>query len=132
MDIDIKSLCEKHEADIRDVARVLYPDNLRPDYALYRVTSGIASLSSEQLVKLSHYLGVGLADLYKDEQVKASTKGRFHTFKKGSINAIYNADTRLLTVYEKNTIVALEEIAKGATVTELFNLINKVYAETRD
>ena len=125
MDINIKALCEKHEADIRDVARVLYPDNQRPDYALYRVTSGITSLSSEQLVKLSHYLGVGLADLYKDE-VKASTKGRFHTFKKGSINAIYNADSRLLTVYEKNTIVALEEIAEGATVTELFNLINKV------
>ena len=132
MDINIKALCEKHEADIRDVARVLYPDNLRPDYALYRVTSGIASLSSEQLVKLSHFFGVGLADLYDDKQVKASTKGRFHTFKKGSLNAIYNADTRLLTVYEKNTIVALEEIAEGATVTELFNLINKVYAETRD
>ena len=124
MDINIKSLCEKHEADIRDVARILYPDNLRPDYALYRVTSGIANLSSEQIVKLSHYLGVGLADLYKDE-VKASTKGRFHTFKKGSLNAIYNADTRLLTVYDKNTTVALHEIEKGATVTELFNLINK-------
>ena len=125
MDINIKSLCEKHEADIRDVARILYPDNQRPDYALYRVTSGIASLSSEQLVKLSHYLGVGLADLYKCDEVKASTKGRFHTFKKGSINAIYNADTRLLTVYDKNTVIALHEIEKGATITDLFNIINK-------
>ena len=125
MDINIKSLCEKHEADIRDVARILYPDNQRPDYALYRVTSGIASLSSEQLVKLSHYLGVGLADLYKCDEVKASTKGRFHTFKKGSINAIYNADTRLLTVYDKNTTVALHEIEKGATITDLFNIINR-------
>ena len=133
MDINIEKLCERYRADVRDVARMLYPTNARPDNALNRVLEGTANLDSEQLYKLAHFFGCSVADLYADNQtgMRARTIGRMHTFQKGSFNAIYNADTCQLTVYEKNQPVHTEIMAGSVTVTEVFNLINTI-VDARD
>ena len=124
--IDINKLCEVHDIDTLDLARVLFPSNNRPDAALARVAAGVGSLDSEQIAKLAQYIGCEISQLYSiaEEGYKALTIGRLHLFRKGGLNAIYNADTRQLSVYVKNLMVHSENVPLSARLGELLEKIN--------
>jgi hypothetical protein len=73
--IDLRRILETSNLKASYVGAVLFPENLKPSAAVWRVCRGEALLNSEQIAKLSELLNVPIGLLFDDAEWRMSVEG---------------------------------------------------------
>lgn len=118
---DIHRILEEYKPDMKELAKVLYPDNKLPERALDRVLSGEAFLDSNQITKLAAYLGVFVSDLFAVNDWKGSwdRTANCPVFLKGRYKVMLNYNGAFLTTYRDHVVIRRE--IRSSTDTRTLN-----------
>ncbi len=125
--LDLKRIIKTSNLKTAQVGAVLFPDNKKPEAAIWRVTKGEAFLNSEQISKLSELLNVPIGLLFDDAawhmSVEADRKNiiRFRAY---DYYAELNTET-MTTRVSFNGTVYFEEVhhEKGLGLTDYLSLL---------
>lgn len=124
--LNLKSIIEFYNVDIKGLANTLFPHNNFPLPALHRAIRGETKLDSEQIALLADYLGVLVADLYTIDGWKASHENMQLTITKGPFKATLFSSGKIC-VYKDNELIDTKQISNiTVSVTEFINHINKL------
>jgi len=127
--IDLNQIITVCELDIKDLAQVLFPDNLHPVPALQRVLAGTTLLNSRQITLLSLHTDLTIEQIFGEKWV-AKSKENLHTFTRGDFKVELDTNTWITKIYEKGNLL-FDKIISSGTVslneyfTELDNIIFK-------
>jgi hypothetical protein len=114
--IELKKIIKRHNLDVWEVAKHLFPNNRYPRLALNRVMAGEAVLDANQISKLSALTGITFDNLFSNSGWKVRIDKRVHTFTNGEYKAELDTETWTTTVFHKKSLM-YEDILHTKTIS---------------
>ena len=125
--IDLKSIIEKQELGVNEIARQLFPNNKYSRLALNRVMAGKAVLDANQISKLSLLTGIPIPFLFSGEEWGSKAVKDEHIFTNGDFKAVLDTKTWTTKVFHLDSLFHESIIHSGAIpISEYLDSINSI------
>lgn len=119
--LDIHNIIEKYGLDQNEVAKLLFPDNVRPNLALKRVAEKETLLNTEQFSRLASYIGVPMDSLMNKgwNSAKPPSANQLR-FVSDDYEAILNKETFQTRIFHKGSLLHEEIIVSATTPISIY------------
>lgn len=101
--IDLDRLIKENKLDVKQVAKVLFPENTYPELAVKRVIENKSLLNSAQLKRLSVFLNMPIKNFYNEGWDTDTAKNKKYTFTKDNYTVILDLKTNLTVIYDDSS-----------------------------
>lgn len=108
MTVDLQNIIDNFQLDKKLVAKILFPDAMRPDMALSRLLSKRSKMDESQLFALATLTGVSVDSLYAPaKHWKMTAQNNILRFTNGDYTALYDAQTGItkILLFEKQIAI---------------------------
>jgi len=125
--LDLKSIIDRNNLEVKEVAVELFPNNKYAKLALDRIIKGEAFLDTNQLSRLSQMTGITINELFEGGKWKLKSDDTMMTFEYGDFRAELNTSTWETKVYHKNSIFHESVLSKRTiSLKEYLSELNKL------
>lgn len=126
---NINHIISRYSIDEKQLAKELFPNNLHPNVAFKRVTSGESFLDTNQVTTLASILGVHVSDLYIDDNwvMDKNVKDNIVVFFKNNYRVELDLETLVSSIYSIDKLIAKETLIseKNIKLSEYLKSLNE-------
>lgn len=123
---DINQVIKCYNPDVKELAKVLFPDVRYPDAAFNRIVKGEAALDVNQLEALADYIGVPVKDLFSVSSWKGRMEDGCIVLIKGDYKVKLNYKGTYLTLYKKHRLMRKIVANTNMTLEEFVDYIDNL------
>ena len=126
MTIDVAKILEKSGLDQKEVAAILFPNNLHAVRSIQRVMHGKAELNADQVKALSRISGIPIEEMYHGTgrwYQRGNLNGQLE-LRRDDVRVIIDPASWITTIYKNN--VEIQDILITPGITSLRDFIKTI------